>query len=278
MYSHRIKEIGSPTHLNASVSLSWWNVGWFGLGNIDFDSIRWWTGNGVCGVLADDVLLFGDDVMCDVDVVDETGVMLAWWLCSGLDVVDGSGDASEWFTLVDLDLAVGVDLFDGWPGLEISLVFECSSSRSLPPLSSFNASAASIDLRCMPETGHESCSISWSVSNHRIHCKQFLYVQFSFVRQFSFIFRFICSNIFNLYEQKTKPPIKWNDKAVLDINPINSLPNEITQMQLKARSHFKSWRINKWKFSKWTNEITAIGFFSLKRATNFDKMKIICYL
>lgn len=44
----------------------------------------------------------------------------------------------------------GVDLVDGFPVLELSLAFECSSSRSLPPLSSFNASAASNDLRCIP--------------------------------------------------------------------------------------------------------------------------------
>lgn len=62
--------------------------------------------------------------ICDVDVVDVTGVMLAWLLFSGLDVVDGFGDASELFALLALHLLFGVDLFDGLPGLEISLAFD----------------------------------------------------------------------------------------------------------------------------------------------------------
>lgn len=152
--SHRINEIGSPTHLNASLSPSWWKFGCGGLESIDFDSIRWWTGNGVCCELMFGVVL-GDDVTCDVDAVDDVGVTDVLWLTlSELNVAgvcDEPGDASDSVACVLFVFEFGVDLLDGFPVLEMSLAFECSSSRSLPPLSSFNASAASNDLRCIPD-------------------------------------------------------------------------------------------------------------------------------
>lgn len=155
--SHRINEMGLnasvPTHLNASLSLSWWNVECVGLANIDFDSMRWWTGNGVC-VLALGVPV-GNEVTCDVDAHDEFGVTELLWLTAVSvefnDVTGVGGDASDSEHPCDFFvLEFGVDFVDGFPVLEMSLAFECSSSRSLPPLSSFNASAASNDLRCMP--------------------------------------------------------------------------------------------------------------------------------
>lgn len=135
--SHRINEM---SHLNASVSFSWWNVECVGLANIDFDSMRWWTGNGVC-VLALGVLV-GDEVT-------------ELWLTALSEFSDVAGVGGE--AAIDSEhpcdffvFEFGVDLVDGFPVLELSLAFECSSSRSLQPLSSFNASAASNDLRCMP--------------------------------------------------------------------------------------------------------------------------------
>lgn len=71
-------------------------------------------------------------------------------MLSEFDVAGVDGDASESEPCGRFDFPFGLDFDDGFPLLEISLAFECSSSRSLPPLSSFNASAASNDLRCIP--------------------------------------------------------------------------------------------------------------------------------
>lgn len=142
--------MGSPTHLNASVSLSWWKFGCVGLASIDFDSIRWWTGNGVCWVLADGVVL-GDDATCDVDTLDvDVGVIELWLTPSEFDVAGVSGDVCASDERDFFDFEFGVDLVDGFPVLDVSLAFDCSSSLSLPPLSSFSVSAASNDLRCIP--------------------------------------------------------------------------------------------------------------------------------
>lgn len=141
--------MGSPTHLNASLSLSWWNGGGcVGLASIDFDSMRWCTGNDECVLTAG--VLVGDEATCDVDAHDEFGVTELWFMLSEFDVAGVDGDASESEPCGRFDFPFGLDFDDGFPLLEISLAFECSSSRSLPPLSSFNASAASNDLRCMP--------------------------------------------------------------------------------------------------------------------------------
>lgn len=153
--SHRINEMGSPTHLNASVSLSWWKFGCVGLASIDFDSIRWWTGNGVCWVLADGVVL-GDDVTCDADALeDDVGVIELWLTLSEFDVVGVDGDVSASDAYDFFDFEFGVDFVDGFSVLEISLAFEYSSSV-WPPLSSFSVSAASNDLRCIPICNFES--------------------------------------------------------------------------------------------------------------------------
>lgn len=93
----------------------------------------------------------GDEVTCDVDALEEFGVIELWLtaLSEFIDVAGVGGDASDSEHPCDF-FDFGVDLVDGFPVLEMSLAFECSSSRSLPPLSSFKASAASNDLRCMP--------------------------------------------------------------------------------------------------------------------------------
>lgn len=103
----------------------------------------WW-------VLVDGVVL-GDDVTCDVDTLDVDVGVTEWWLTpSEFDVAGVCGDVCASDARDFFDFEFGVDLVDGFPVLDVSLAFDCSSSLSLPPLSSFNVSAASNDLRCIP--------------------------------------------------------------------------------------------------------------------------------
>lgn len=96
-------------------------------------------------------VLLGDVVTCVVDV-NEFGVAELWVRLSEFDVAGVVGDASDSEPCDFFDLEFGVDFVDGFPMLEISLPFDCSSSLSLAPLSSLNASAASNDFRCIPNS------------------------------------------------------------------------------------------------------------------------------
>lgn len=96
--------------------------------------------------------LLGDRTPSDVNEPEVVGVT-ELWLLSGFDDVGVFGDANDSDVFDFLDFDDGVNFVDGLPGLLMSvtsLAFDCSSSLSLPPLSSFNASAASNDLRCIP--------------------------------------------------------------------------------------------------------------------------------